>query len=322
MRRFKKILLVLDPKSKEKSVLIRAVQLSQVNKAELKVVSIIEGPPPKIEFATPSELEQLIAEKNRLIEKVNIERKKDIKKLIYPFVSDGIKIHSEILNGKPFIEIIKQVLLFDFDLIIKNAEGKMGFMSSIFGSEDIHLMRKCPCPVWLIKPNQTKRFKRILAAVDINPFLVNNQQDELNKKIIELSISLAKKDNSELHILHVWSYLNESIFKENLNEESQSKHESLAKWEMEKRKEELEKLLSQYSLEGIKFNLHMLKGDPKKQIPKFSENFKVELLIMGTLGRTGVPGLFIGNTAETVLNNVKCSLLTLKPNGFISPVSL
>ena len=43
---------------------------------------------------------------------------------------------------------------------------------------------------------------------------------------------------------------------------------------------------------------------------------------MGTVGRTGIPGLFIGNTAETVLRQVHCSVLTVKPEGFETPVRL
>jgi len=42
---------------------------------------------------------------------------------------------------------------------------------------------------------------------------------------------------------------------------------------------------------------------------------------MGTVCRTGVAGLFIGNTAEKVLRQVDCSLLTVKPEGFVTPVA-
>jgi universal stress protein E len=43
---------------------------------------------------------------------------------------------------------------------------------------------------------------------------------------------------------------------------------------------------------------------------------------MGTLARSGLDGYFIGNTAETVLQHVACSVLTVKPDGFVSPVTL
>jgi nucleotide-binding universal stress UspA family protein len=48
----------------------------------------------------------------------------------------------------------------------------------------------------------------------------------------------------------------------------------------------------------------------------------IDLIVMGTIGRTGIPGLFIGNTAETVLRQVHCSVLTVKPQGFVTPVRL
>lgn len=45
------------------------------------------------------------------------------------------------------------------------------------------------------------------------------------------------------------------------------------------------------------------------------------ILVMGTVGRTGIPGLVIGNTAEAILNQVHCSILAVKPPDFVSPVS-
>ena len=43
---------------------------------------------------------------------------------------------------------------------------------------------------------------------------------------------------------------------------------------------------------------------------------------MGTISRTGIPGILVGNTAEKLLERVDCSLLTVKPEGFVSPVPL
>jgi len=48
----------------------------------------------------------------------------------------------------------------------------------------------------------------------------------------------------------------------------------------------------------------------------------IDLIVMGTVCRTGVAGFFIGNTAENVLQQVDCSVLTVKPEGFVSPVNL
>jgi nucleotide-binding universal stress UspA family protein len=41
---------------------------------------------------------------------------------------------------------------------------------------------------------------------------------------------------------------------------------------------------------------------------------------MGTVARTGVRGFIMGNTAETVLEQIDCSVLAIKPQGFVTPV--
>jgi len=43
---------------------------------------------------------------------------------------------------------------------------------------------------------------------------------------------------------------------------------------------------------------------------------------MGTVCRNGMAGFFIGNNAENVLQQVDCSMLTVKPESFVSPVVL
>jgi nucleotide-binding universal stress UspA family protein len=48
----------------------------------------------------------------------------------------------------------------------------------------------------------------------------------------------------------------------------------------------------------------------------------VDVLVMGTVARGGIPGMLIGNTAERVLRKLPCSVLTVKPDGFESPVRL
>ena len=51
------------------------------------------------------------------------------------------------------------------------------------------------------------------------------------------------------------------------------------------------------------------------------DDYDCELVVMGTICRTGLPGFFIGNTAETVLQSVDCAVLTVKPEGFVTPVT-
>ena len=67
-------------------------------------------------------------------------------------------------------------------------------------------------------------------------------------------------------------------------------------------------------------HVHLLKGHARDVIPKFAAKQRVELIVMGTVGRTGIPGVIIGNTAEAILNQVECSVIAVKPPGFETPV--
>jgi len=69
-------------------------------------------------------------------------------------------------------------------------------------------------------------------------------------------------------------------------------------------------------------SIHVLSGDPREVLPRLASRLRIGLIVMGTVARTGLPGLFMGNTAETILQSVGCSVLAVKPEGFVAPVKL
>ena len=75
-------------------------------------------------------------------------------------------------------------------------------------------------------------------------------------------------------------------------------------------------------IDFLKPEKHLIKGFPSKVIPEFAQKIDADLVVMGTIGRTGIPGLIIGNTAEDILNQIHCSVLAVKPADFVSPVTL
>jgi nucleotide-binding universal stress UspA family protein len=178
-------------------------------------------------------------------------------------------------------------------------------------------MRKCPCPVWVIKPGQPTHFNRILVAVDL--VKDDHERAALAKKIMELATSLARSRQSELLIMHTWSMFGESI----LRGRGEISNEAIEKLLQETRNEHrqwLIELIQQHSLEDLKSEVYLFKGDPGTLIIDLAQVKKVDLIVMGTVSRAGLSGLLIGNTAEKVLQQAKCSMLTVKPEGFISPV--
>jgi nucleotide-binding universal stress UspA family protein len=67
--------------------------------------------------------------------------------------------------------------------------------------------------------------------------------------------------------------------------------------------------------------IHFPHGNPSEQIHRVRSEIGADLIVLGTVCRTGIAGFLIGNTAEQLLSWLDCSVLTLKPEGFQSPVA-
>ncbi len=67
-------------------------------------------------------------------------------------------------------------------------------------------------------------------------------------------------------------------------------------------------------------NVHMLKGAAAKMLPAFAIEKNVDLIVMGTVARSGAAGFVMGNTAERILDQIQCSVLALKPDDFVCPI--
>ena len=67
---------------------------------------------------------------------------------------------------------------------------------------------------------------------------------------------------------------------------------------------------------------HVEKGLPEEVIPDLSEHLQAGIVVLGTIGRTGLSAAFLGNTAEQVIDHLRCDLLALKPDQYQTPVEL
>lgn len=98
--------------------------------------------------------------------------------------------------------------------------------------------------------------------------------------------------------------------------------DQLVREEEEKQRLMLNASLARNGIEQENIQVYFSKGEAKKLIPEIASMMAADLLIMGTVGRSGIPGFFIGNTAEAVLRQVDCSVLAIKPEDFLTPVGM
>ena len=318
MKRFKNLLLVCDRDSRPEDWLDRAVTLARSNEAEVTIADFVESGPDGISdlFITLPAMEA--REAGEAVLDFHRSRLADIAAGVR---RRGIECREVLLEGIPFVEIIRQVLRGGHDLVIKGAGGPAGGLPLLFASTDLHLLRKCPCPVWVMKPGDGRPYERILAAIDPDPD--NAQRTALTRLILDLATSLAQREGSALDIVHVWRLAGEDTLRHSPFLRSGARDiDALIADEEQHHRGHLDAALEGYAINDRDTRVHLVKGEARSLIPQVARNTEADLVVMGTVGRTGIGGVFIGNTAEAVLNQVDCSVLAVKPPGFESPVTL
>ncbi|MGD9903974.1 MAG: universal stress protein [Dehalococcoidia bacterium] len=243
------------------------------------------------------------------------DRQSALREAARSIVGSGVRPRTRLLIGEPFIEIIRDVAAHDRDLVVMTADGHRGLRRRLLGSTASHLVRKCPVPVLVVKPGKRGRFQRVAVAVD--PGTTEAPQADLNRRLLELGGEVAERDNAELHVVHAWQLLGEAMLR-GRGGLSEAEVSDLLTRELAMRRAALEPLLRPCAMRHP--HLHLLKGHAPDVVPRFVERERIDLLVMGSVSRTGIAGVIIGNTAERILDAVQCSLLVVKPEGFVSPV--
>ena len=312
MQSFKSILFVAAGGEGNKSVFARAVKLASANSAKLTLFAAVDAEGHQFD-------DQETRSAVEAINKAHLEeRREELESLRQEALSEHpqLTIDVAVETGTMALSVILAVLVNHHDLVMKAAEGNTGKWKRLFGTRDQKLMRKCPCPVWIVKPSSETHFRRILAPVDLDP--TEPDTESLARRIMALATSLATEEGSELHVVHVWRLAAETALRgrqidatdvDKIVQGIETAHQS-----------ELDRLLDAYPYD--KRTVHLIKGQAEDVIPDLAETLETDLVVIGTVGRTGVPGLLIGNTAEEILNSVDCSVLTLKPEGFQTPIQV
>jgi nucleotide-binding universal stress UspA family protein len=177
-----------------------------------------------------------------------------------------------------------------------------------------------------MKPPEKPNYTSILAAVDFDLVVPPPSEHELNREILELAASLAFSDFASLHIVHAWEALAEKtilsrgdIPQKGLTNHGEKEHERHRN-ELYRLAEELRGWIGKDAYDYLSPGFHLPKGPAKKEIAQLAAKLRADLVVMGTVARTGISGLIIGNTAEAILDQLTCSVLAIKPPGFKTPV--
>ncbi len=309
MERFRRILVFAGTEQPAVAV-TRAAQLALEYSASLTLIDVVKPVPKALGMMTnvakPEELEKLVA----------AERRRRLLDLASDISDTGLKLDVDVAIGDPATEITRHVVRDDYDLVVKTADS-YSVTGRLFGSVATSLLRLCPCPVWLLKPQIHGAFDKVLAAIDVES--QDEHHTDLNRKILEFAYSISRRENAQMHVVAAWQVWMEDSLQRHASAEVV---ESIRKDHESRVHRALDELLQTpyATADGIK--LHLKHGSPASVIRSVADEIEADLMVMGTVCRIGVAGFLIGNTAETVISDATCSLLALKPEGFVSPIQM
>jgi nucleotide-binding universal stress UspA family protein len=314
VQRFRNILAPVDTPDAPGPGVARAAELARANGAVLTLIHVVE--------TAPGELARILGalpdRRGREVEaRVLADRAEALDAVAEGLRADGLDARTTVQQGKAFIRIIQRVLRDGHDIVVRSAP-RHGEIGRRLASTDTHLLRKCPCPLWIVPEDHPARSRRVLAAVD--PDEADTERDAVNRLVLELATSLAARDGARLDVVNAWSVPEEDTLRAGRAGLSPAEVDAIVAEEEQASAAALARLVAPWEHGEPQPVRHHVKGDAAEVIEQLVAECAADTLVMGTLGRSGTPGLLIGDTAEAVLGRVSCALLAVKPPGFVSPV--
>ena len=311
MDRFKSILVATSPGHLDPFTLRAAVKLANANDARLTVLDVVAPLPA---WRRKMNVEGHVID----IEAAILHDRKDRLRHVLKNARGGPGTEVIETVGEPLIEVIQKVLVDEHDLVVVAEPVAERPHEPHLSSGVMQLLRKCPVPVWVMRAGRSGT-GRVLALVDPDPD--DPDRDRLNDLIMELATSLAHRRGWELHLGHAWTLAGEATLRSSPYVGLPGETVDVMVRETKARRlGQLEALAIRHVTESER-SIHMAAGAPGVVLPPLADRLDVDLIVMGTIGRTGLRGLIMGNTAETILRSVRCSVLAVKPGGFATPVT-
>lgn len=218
-----------------------------------------------------------------------------------------VQVHFEVPVGHPFEEIVSVCEHRQADLLVMGAQGNSGrgWRAGVLAT---NCVRRAPVDVLLVRGFQDTRFNKILVCVDFS---------ETAKRAIEQGIMIARQDRAAVEFLFVFQPINEmtgdlAAFVQIMPPVNNVDYRKTAE-------KDLEAFLQPYleGVGGLEVEATVIENSRVSDaIIDRANDSGANLVVLGTRGRTGLKRLlFMGTTAERIVAEAPCSVLSVKPRG-------
>jgi len=283
-------MIIADTEGRKQAALKRGLQLAQRMNAPVEVIGFTYEYLSELSAGVQKQFKQELLDSKLAWLEGEVSRQ----------APEGLKVKTRVVWEKSVhLWVNKRCAAREYTAVIKTAHRSENFL---YTSTDWHLLRSCPAPVLIEAEKKWNRARPVVASLDLETRHKSKRQ--LNDRIMEMAINIAEATDSELAVVYAISI--PTLLKD-MDIVDVDEHTL-------KRKKALEpviaKLCDRYGLS--RRQVHVKTGQPRKAIPSLANKLKADLIVMGTVGRKGIRGKLMGNTAEQVLQHLRTDVLAIK----------
>jgi len=306
MKRFSRILVAQDTRLEEHPVVDLVARVARSNDSTITLVDAL----PSLSW-----LARLTGDVERLQQATREAMTAKLEAVAEPLRAAGLQVDCKLLDGVAWYAIVQEAKEGEHDLVMAVSKGQDSDVDGFFGRTARRLLRQCPVPVWLVPPDAPPELRHVVACVDTSS---DGVDAELNERLYQLATTISADAEARLSVLHAWEMEDEAVLSARLRPETV---EGYKRKHLAYRRDLLDRFLRPYGASFEDEGVHLINQPPAAAVASFCADNDVDLVVMGTVARSGLRGLLIGNTAESMLDRIETGVLAVKPYGFSSPLS-
>lgn len=295
-----RILVLTPPEDRVGRAVALAADLARCSGASLTLLEALE------ESLVAPERSRSAASERSLRELLTEAETRRVGALAERIRATGVEARVEVCWGSPSSVVLDLVERDGFDLVVKPATGMSRAGRIFFGFTAMHLFRRCPCPVWVVG-DEGRLPGKVMAAID--PMDAPPRRAAANR-ILDWADRVAGWSEGAVHVATAWNAPAAEMLRAELSERDWKTYVDDAR---ERAQTDLDAFLADRRPPVADERIHLLEGEARDALPRFAESEDVELIVMGTRGGSDPRGDLLGETAETTIRQVRCSLLTIPP---------
>lgn len=309
----KRILAVVDPMAESQPAVERAAMIANSIQARLEL--FICDYDPELVDSAPSH-RGLATMRSAFVEN-RWQRLREIAKTLGAL---DVQIELDVRWDSPLADgIVRKALESGADIVFKDTHYHPLLKRSVFSNTDWNLIRDCPALLWLTKPRAMAAKPRIIAAVD--PLHERAKPTELDDRIIAAAKRICYPLNGELHVIHAFDVTPALVAPLATPSDSMALPLPIREITDSMRARHTDAVHQLSDAHGLpRDSVHVDAGSPRAVVVELTQKLGADVVVMGAVSRRGLKRLFLGNTAEDVLDKVSCDLLIVKPAGFETSV--